>query len=233
MNVNMKKVIIISSIFCCFVVFVGCGILFPKLKSEKLTCDNSGVTFYFPFYERIRYRTDSIGKLAVAIPIKPNDSLNLYQNYRFSKSLCMMGEPILYNKTNQAKNVIRFSHFGAWSSPYSFRIEQNKSKVSISFNKTQGHGNLGNRNIENGIIKRGIKNININDWKSVVSKMDSIDFWNMETHGIEILDGAEWVFEALINGRYHFVLRNTPEYYDGKEYAELCNLVMQIYIQVN
>ena len=53
----------------------------------------------------------------------------------------------------------------------------------------------------------------------------------METHDKkDILDGAEFVLEALINGRYHFVMRNSPKYYDEKEYDELCNLILQAYI---
>ena len=63
----------------------------------------------------------------------------------------------------------------------------------------------------------------------VISKMQSLDFWNMGTHDKNmILDGEEWIFEAVINGRYHFITRNSPDVYDGKEYAELCNLIVQI-----
>ena len=229
---KMKIRIRINCIFCIIVFCTGCGILSPKLKSEKLTCCEGSVTFYFPIYNEmnVKYRTDSIGSIAFGIPIRPNDSIGIFHNYLFSKYLCKMGEPILYSKTNQSKNFIRFSHFGSWSSPYSFRMEQNKSKVSISFNKTLGQGNLGDRDIENGTIECGTKEINVKKWNLVIAKMDSIDFWKMETHDKEmILDGEEWVFEALINGRYHLVMRNSPESYNGKEYAELCKLIKQTY----
>ena len=171
-NMNVKKIIIINSILFCFVVFAGCGILFPKLKSEKLNCDDSGITFYFPFYERVRYRTDSIGTIRFATPIKPNDSLNLQYNYWFSKYLCRMGEPILYNKTNQRKSVIRYSNFGAWGSPYSVRIEQKGANITISYNVTKGNGNIGDLNLE-----RGTNKINLEKWNLIIAEMDSIDFW--------------------------------------------------------
>jgi hypothetical protein len=41
-----------------------------------------------------------------------------------------------------------------------------------------------------------------------------------------ILDGEEWILEVLIDGKYHFVTRNSPENYGGQEYAELCKLIM-------
>ena len=64
----------------------------------------------------------------------------------------------------------------------------------------------------------------------VISKMQSIDFWDMGTHDENmILDGEKWIFEAVVNGRYRFITRNSPDFYDGKEYAELCNLIVQIY----
>lgn len=41
-----------------------------------------------------------------------------------------------------------------------------------------------------------------------------------------IFDGEEWILEVLIDGKYHFVTRNSPDIYDGREYAELCKLVI-------
>lgn len=72
--------------------------------------------------------------------------------------------------------------------------------------------------------------MNLEKWNAVIEKMNSIDFWNIGTHDENIiLDGEEWIFEALIDGRYHFITRISPDHYDGKDFAELCDLVVQVY----
>ena len=223
----MKKITVINCIS--FIVFIsGIGVFSQEAYSQ--TCDEGELTFYFPTYDEknVKPCTDSTGWVMLGIPPdRPNDSLSVSYNKWFSKYLCRMGESVIFNGISNVKNVIRFSHFGSWSSPYSCRIEQKNSNVYISYNQTRGDGNLGDRDIE-----IGTKKINIEKWNLVVEKMESIDFWKMETHDKNlILDGAEWVFEALIDGQYHFVMRNSPDVYDDKEYAELCNLLIQIYVQ--
>ena len=183
---------------------------------------------YFPTYneENIKYHTDSYGNRIIGeAPILPNDSLSKFVNNWYSKHLRTLGEPILYNQTKPI-NIIRFTHLGTWSNPYSYRIEQAQSHISITYNKTSGQGGY-----ESGKrIEHETKIIDAGKWDLVISKMDSINFWNMETHDKNlILDGAEWILEAFINGRYHFVTRNSPDQYDEKEYAELCVLIVQIY----
>jgi hypothetical protein len=60
-----------------------------------------------------------------------------------------------------------------------------------------------------------------------LEKINSVNFWSIETHDPNmILDGEEWILEVLIDGKYHFVTRNSPEIYGGQEYAELCKLIM-------
>lgn len=105
-------------------------------------------------------------------------------------------------------------------------MEQEGGKTSIAYNKTNGQGGY-----EAGVrVEQKTKKIDKEKWDIVVSKLDSINFWIIETHDKNmIFDGVEWIFEAFINGRYHFVTRNSPDHYDGKDYAELCNLIVQIY----
>ena len=55
-------------------------------------------------------------------------------------------------------------------------------------------------------------------------------FWNIPTHDPNmILDGEEWILEVLIDEKYHVVKRNSPDVYDGKNYAELCKKVINTY----
>ena len=205
-------------------VLVSCRTTSPELRYIS----GKG-TIYFPTYdeESVKYHTDSLGNRIIGMaPIQPDDSLRQFVNNWYSKHLYSMREPVLYKKTDESINIIRFTHLGTWSNPYSYRIEQNKSNISITFKKTNGSGGFDSGKI----IEHGTKKIDIEQWNLVLSTMDSVDFWNMGTHDENmVLDGEEWIFEAIINGRFHFITRNSPASYGGKEYAELCNLIVRIY----
>jgi hypothetical protein len=184
------------------------------------------VQLYFPTYdeEQIIYEIDESTEWKA--PLSPNDSLSPFINKWYSNHLLSLSEPILYNITNRTTNVLRFTLLGIWSNPVSYRIEKDNSGTYITYNKTDGQGGykVGKR------IEHETKEINIEKWNSIIVKMDSINFWNINTHDDNfIFDGAEWIFEAFINGRYHFVTRTSPDIYDGEEYADLCNLIVKIY----
>ena len=217
----MKKII---QIILLTAVLVSCRTMSPELLYKL----GKG-TLYFPTYgkESIKFYTDSLGMRIIGMaPIQPNDSLSQFVNKWYSKHLYSLREPVLYNKTDETINIIRFTHLGTWGNPYSYRIEQNKSNIFITYNKTNGSGGYHTGKI----VEHGTKKIDIEKWNLVMSKMDSIDFWNMETHDENmILDGEEWIFESVMNGRYHFITRNCPNLYNGKEFAELCNLIVHIY----
>lgn len=217
----MKKTIYIILLIT---TFTSCRVIAPELTYK------SGMgRSYFPTYDEDSPRfviPDTTAHSIGFLTIQPNDSLNSFTNEWYSKHLYTLGEPVLYNKTKQKKNIIRFTHLGTWSNPFSYRLEQKGEKVSITFNKTKGLGgyDAGKR------VKHDKKKIPIEKWDHIVSKMDSINFWDVETHGkYMVLDGEEWILEALIDGRYHFITRNSPDVYNEKEYAELCKLIEQIY----
>ena len=203
------------------------------VASETVLDEN--LTLYFPTYskESIKYPEGAYYQNFWEA-IYPEDSVSEFTNHWFSRYLDRMGEPVLYNKTNQAQNIVRYSNFGAWSSPFICRIEQDGANYSVTYNITKGHGNIGDSRIK---IDPGSEKINAKKWNKVIAKMEAIDFWNKSTHDtIYILDGAEWVLEAFINGRYHLVMRNSPFDYDRKEekqYGKLCNMLIQIYLDAN
>ena len=205
-------------------ILVSCRTMSPDLLYKS-----GAGKLYFPTYdeESVKYHTDNYGSRIIGMAsIKPDDSLSRFVNNWYSKHLYSMREPVLYNKTDKKINIIRFTHLGTWGKPYSYRIEQSESDISITYNKTNGSGGYHTGKI----IEHGTKKIDVEKWNMVISKMQSLDFWNVGTHDENmILDGEEWIFEAVINGRYHFITRNSPDVYDGKEYAELCNLIVQIY----
>lgn len=199
----------------------SCRVIYPDLKYEPIKFG----AFYFPTYDEVKFqeRQKKSGQFSIGVNTGPNDSLSKPTNQWYSKHLNSLGEPILYTKTNNQKKIIRFTHLGTWSNPSSYRLEKDNKKLKITYNKTKGLGGYkaGRR------IKHETKDIDLEKWKEIIAKVDEIDFWNMETHDPNmILDGEEWILEVLIDDQYHFATRTSPDLYEGKEYAELCKMIM-------
>ena len=199
------------------------AILMSILTSCGITAPN-----FFPTYNEQMLSIDTLSSMESSwtVRVKPNDSLNPSINKWYSKHLNSMREPVIYNNTNPNRNIVRVTFLPTWGNPTSYRIEQEGLEISITFSRTNGQGgyHAGRR-----VVHKTIKMDN-EKWECVVSKMDSINFWNIGTHDPNmILDGVEWIFEASINGYYHLVTRNCPDIYDGKDFAELCSLIVQIY----
>ena len=202
----------------------SCRIIYPDIKYEPIKFG----AFYFPTYDEVKFKEKQIasGNFNQWVYTGPNDSLDEFTNQWYSKHLNSLGEPILYTKTNKQKNIIRFTHLGTWSKPFSYRLEKKGEKLKITYNQTRGLGGYkaGRR------IKHKTKEIKLEKWEQIIEKVDNIDFWNIETHDPNmILDGAEWILEILIDEKYHLVTRNSPEVYDGKEYAELCEMIVNTF----
>lgn len=198
----------------------SCRIIYPDIKYEPIKFGS----YYFPTYDEVKFKEKQkeSGEINLWNSTGPNDSLSEFTNQWYSKHLNSLGEPILYTKKNKKKKVIRFTHLGTWSNPYSYRLEKDDEVVKITYNKTRGLGGYkaGRR------IKHKTKKVDLEKWEQIIEKVDKIDFWNIETHDPNmIFDGEEWILEILIDDRYHFVSRNSPDVYDGKEYAELCTLI--------
>ena len=202
----------------------SCGLFNPDVRFQPKSTNE----YYFP-----PISSDFKNKREECIRLEnfpcnfnePNDTLSDFVNEWYSKHLISLKEPILYNQIGKGKNVIRFTHLGTWSKPYSYRIEKQNAEITGTYNKTKGLGGYeaGRR------IKHEEKELKISDWNSLIKKIDST-FWKIQTHDPNmILDGEEWILEVLIDNKYHVVSRNSPDVYDGKKYAELCKSVIKAY----
>jgi hypothetical protein len=162
-----------------------------------------------------------------------NDKMDDFRNKWYSRHLASLKEPILFNKTGDNFHVFRYTNLGTFSNPFCIRVELNDSIVTINYKQTDGKGGYGTGKLIEDIHKQ----LTIEDWKSLLAKVESTRFWDMATYrrfienGTETvtLDGTEWIFEGLIGGKYHIVTRNTPESNDDKDYASLCNLMYDFY----
>jgi hypothetical protein len=99
-----------------------------------------------------------------------------------------MKEPILYKLQNDDKKIIRFTHLGTWSNPFSYRIENSNGQITLTYSKTKGLGgyDAGRR------IKHEQKILKSETWEKILEKINSVNFWSIETHDPNmILDGEE------------------------------------------
>ena len=204
-------------------IFAACGIFNPEYR---YTPKNSK-EFYFPALsaETKKKQEECIKLENYPCVFEQNDTLSDFVNEWYSTHLASMKEPILYNEIGKGKKVVRFTHLGTWSRPYSYRIENNNGQVTGTYNKTKGLGgyDAGRR------IKHEEKELTISDWNSLSRKIDST-FWKIQTHDPNmILDGEEWILEVLIDDKYHVVSRNSPDNYGGGNYAELCKKVIKTF----
>ena len=160
---------------------------------------------------------------------EPQDSLNEFQNTWYSKHLISLKEPKLYTQKGKGLKIIRFTELGTWSNPFSYKIENQTDRVYGTFSKSNGLGGYQAKRR----IKFKEKELNQNDWNKIKAKIDSAKFWQIPTHDPNmILDGSEWILEILWENKYHFVTKNSPNLYDGKEYAELCELIIKTFNEI-
>lgn len=205
------------------VLFVSCGVFNPELR---YTPKNSEEFYFPPLSEEIKQKQVECIRLEnFPCVFEQNNILSNFVNEWYSTHLASMKEPILYNQIGKGKKIIRFTHLGTWSRPYSYRIENIKGKIIGTYNKTKGIGgyDAGRR------IKHEKKELNIADWSLMISKIDRI-FWDIQTHAPDMLeDGEEWILEVLINDKYHVVSRNSPDKCGNEKYAELCKNIIKTY----
>ncbi len=157
---------------------------------------------------------------------EPQDSLSEFQNTWYSKHLISLKEPKIYNQKGNGLKIIRFTELGTWSNPFCYKIENQNDLILGTYSRSKGLGGYkaGRR------IRFKEKKLNQNDWNTIKTKIDSIKFWQIPTHDPNIIfDGGEWILEILWEDEYHFVTRNSPADYGGKEYAELCELIINMF----
>lgn len=184
--------------------------------------------FYFPSLSKEieNAQKDCIEKKEFPCNLREsNDSLSDFQNIWYSKHLKSLKEPILYNKLNEGKMVVRITNLGSWSHPFTFRIENKNDQVSGYYSISKGSGG----SYASHRIRHERRELSYDRWNQIILKIDNISFWNLETHDPNwmILDGDVCIIEVLINGRYHFMVRNSTYLNGNKDFEQFCDLVIK------
>lgn len=192
-----------------------------KKKSKYENCNIQ--SSYFPIYAfmnlpadwETNYSTDVISF------VSGSDFDNMYSGVEsaifsinwYSKHLKALREPVL-SDTLPTK-VFRFTWLRTFNNPIVIGIENYNDTVTLYWKVSDGAGGY-----EPGkIIENKSKTLTLKKWSGIVNKINAIDFWNLPSTENEILgtDGAQWILEGKVLGKYHVVDR-----WSGGEIRKIC-----------
>lgn len=159
---------------------------------------------YFPLYRKTQ---DSLTNL---------NALDTFSNLWYSSSLSAFKEPYLYNYKG-ADEFYRFTWLRSFHNPIVIRFQKQNGNYILSTKEM-----IDNRGYAPDIsVVNSTQHLTASKWNKLESKLSRLNFWNKETHDpdpISATDGAQWILEANIKGKYHFIDRQFPE----NRYKDCC-----------
>ena len=135
------------------------------------------------------------------------NALDTFVNQWYSKMIFKMKEPVLINYKGD-KEIYRFTWLRSFHHPMVVRLEKQNNSIKLLSKVCNGSGGY-----EPGqLIFDTTLNVTDDQYKLLIQKIDSMNFWNLETEQREDrgLDGSEWILEAVRDNNYHMVTRWTP-----------------------
>jgi hypothetical protein len=126
----------------------------------------------------------------------------------YSKHLSAMSElPLAVFPEDSV--VYRFTWLRTFSSPMAFRVQLNSDFTGdLAIKKTNGQGGYDAGHI---VVDRTIL-LSAENMMELLGGFERVNFWTMPQLNCHFgLDGAEWILEAKVRGRYHVVSRHSPQ----------------------
>ncbi len=127
----------------------------------------------------------------------------------YSKHLRAMNEQSIYaQRGNKEIRVCRFTCLRSFDRPFCIRVESEKGMTTVITKILSGKGGYDPGELEE--TKKN--NIDAKALNSLELLLSSIEFSKMKSVvEDEQLDGAQWIFESLVNGKYKIVDRTSPK----------------------
>ncbi|HKH63821.1 MAG TPA: hypothetical protein VKA49_23460, partial [Flavitalea sp.] len=162
--------------------------------------------WYFPFESFLTHKKDWMIDYKIDM-IREIQSAYFHLDW-FSESLAWFEEPIL--RSAYKGNVYRLLWLRSFHVPVVIRLQKNKGRVSICWKVPQYNANLDSYDSPAEFKKRITKA----QWKKFQKLLATIDYWSMisKDYLSTCVDGAIWLLEASINGRYKVTERNGCTY---------------------
>jgi hypothetical protein len=136
-------------------------------------------------------------------------------NKWYSEYLKAMKEPVVYSD-NTNRQIIRFTWLRTFHHPVVVGMVNDGGEVSLYWKTSSGTGGY-----EPGkLVTDRHKRIDIQQWDEMTQELERINFWRLLTnYPFFGLDGAQWILEAKIDGKYHMVDRWSVE---RSEFGKFC-----------
>ena len=134
----------------------------------------------------------------------------------FSNNLVAMNEPVIAPTTHDS---VRFLYLRSFHHPIAVRVERRLAHVRLTAVELDGAGGY-----DPGVPTRRVtRNVSDEEWNDLLSLLDNASFWELPTsHERATLDGARWILEASVDGRYHVVQRNSPDETEMRGFRGAC-----------
>lgn len=179
------------------------GESYPRLVNDSTTRSK----LYFPLYGKTQD------------PGKNLNTLDTFTNLWYSAVLSEFKEPNLYTYSGE-DDVYRFTWLRSFQAPVVIRFQKYENEYLLTtkvMKDNQGY-------IPNEFVVNTSQNLSAAKWKNFELRLGRINFWKIPTLDPEpaAMDGAQWIMEARVNGRYHFVDRQ----FDLSGFKECCKILL-------
>ncbi|OYZ02523.1 MAG: hypothetical protein B7Y37_01660 [Sphingobacteriia bacterium 28-36-52] len=195
-------------------VIVSCGISNQDtirnnyLVKDSVILPTDSNTFYFP----VRELSKSLTR-------------DTFLNKWYSQMLFGLHEPVLYTSLD-ATETYRFTWLRTFHKPISIRLQNRFGDYILTLKMANGAGGyqIGK------LIQDTSFYISKKEWNEFTSSINSIDFWKLPSADISEIgkDGSEWILEGQKNGKYHFVIRWTPNTPNTLKFRSCCEYLIKM-----
>ncbi|MCF6312104.1 MAG: hypothetical protein L3J39_06610 [Verrucomicrobiales bacterium] len=115
--------------------------------------------------------------------------------------------PKLAKDVNQ--EMYRFTLLPTWGDPRSFRLSKDKGNYALNWSRLDGDGGYD----PGKLVESASKPITKKDADEFLALFKGVKFFSQTSEDMHRgTDGSEWILETVSDGKYHVVVRWTPEY---------------------
>lgn len=153
----------------------------------------------------------------------------------YTKHLVAMREPPMHEHQARGEAALRFLWLRTWARPIAVRAVRTDAGADLFIKRASGMGGYGAGSIGfvarlfRGAIQRSVK-LGPSAWIQLENVLDRARFDDIGTQPTTLgADGAEWVLEAVRNGKYRIVRRWSPEAHgEDAAFRDACLMFLEL-----
>lgn len=185
------------------------GLEIGDRNSEFLNDSTTRANFYFPLYKKMQ---DSITNF---------NALDTFTNLWYSNTLSEFKEPNVYRYSGK-DDIYRFCWLRSFNNPVVIKLQKHEDEYILTTKEMINNGGY----IPNEFVVNSNRSLSVLTWNDWEIKLGRIGFWNRPAFdpASRPMDGADWILEAKINGKYHFVTRYSNDIF----FRECCKYLLRL-----